>query len=109
MPSSDAYRLALLDAYTQATPAAQQALTDELAHQRDVEKLFLRVEIATVAVASSLLIGVFGLATYLILTGASGWGSATLLADIVAAVVSLLGRSYFIGARTEAAATVEST
>ena len=96
VPATDKYRLALLAAFASANPIARQELASELAHQREMDKLFIRIEIGTligvgVVVATVLVVGIA-----LLISGNVAAGVWTLVGDALSTAGVALGRSYFI-------------
>lgn len=102
MPATDRYRLALLTAYTGAPPAARKELSDELRHQREMDKLFVRIEIATLIFIGVVVVTVLAVGIVLLFTGHVIPAVITLVGDAASTASVALGRSYFIdGPRTE--------
>lgn len=96
MPATDRYRLALLTAYTGAPPAARKELSDELRHQRQMDKLFVRIEIATLIFIGLVVVAVLVIGIVLLFTGHVIPAAFTLVGDAASTASIALGRSYFI-------------
>ncbi|MGV0043434.1 hypothetical protein ACRU13_00120 [Mycobacterium colombiense] len=94
--ASDQYRLALLTAFANATPAARKELAEELAHQRSMDRLFIKVEIGTLIGVAVIVLGALVTGIALLITGHLVPGALTLVGDTLSTAGVALGRSYFI-------------
>lgn len=103
MAASDQYRLALLTAFAQATPAARRELASELAHQREMDKLFMKVEIGTLIVVAVIVLSILTTGITLIFMGHVVPGALTIIGDALSTAGVALGRSYFIDRPPDAA------